>query len=293
MATKTSLLGLTKPDYSENQDIGVINTNMDIIDREIGKRSRAYNLLDNSDFEIAQAGYGGKHGTVIYAADRWPQNDSTARTYSKVIHNGHGALQCTSATRIQQKFTVVSGEDYTAAVIINGILYILNFNADGAGHGHRSGQLYLNYINANTYMFVMPNLAANVVVSEPVVYRGTYTAETLPTYVPNRYAAELAECKRHYQQIIIGNGFLQLCGFGTTSARGLVPITGMRAIPTVNSDKTIRLYDGTNYISTTGISISAMSETAMCLNVSATVVPGTVYTLYPSEIAVISFSADL
>lgn len=29
------------------------------------------NLLDDPDFAIAQAGYGGLHGTQVYAADRW------------------------------------------------------------------------------------------------------------------------------------------------------------------------------------------------------------------------------
>ena len=30
-----------------------------------------HNLLDNSDFRIAQAGYGGMHGIQKYACDRW------------------------------------------------------------------------------------------------------------------------------------------------------------------------------------------------------------------------------
>ena len=32
------------------------------------------------------------------------------------------------------------------------------------------------------------------------LYEGSYTADTLPDYVPKGYAAELAECQRYYQQ---------------------------------------------------------------------------------------------
>lgn len=46
-----------------------------------GKPPEAYtavNLLDNSRFEIAQAGYGGLHGNTKYAADRWTLSGGTA-----------------------------------------------------------------------------------------------------------------------------------------------------------------------------------------------------------------------
>lgn len=154
------------------------------------------NLLDNSDFEIAQAGYGGKHGSKVYAADRWMQNDTTERTYTYTTKNGHGALKCSTATRIQQNLHLVDGQDYTAAFYINNTLYVLNFTANGADNG--SGAIWVNKQSDGTYMFIVSSIPAGGIVSEPVLYIGTYTADTLPPYVPKGYTAELAECSRWY-----------------------------------------------------------------------------------------------
>ena len=160
--------------------------------------SRPRNLLDNSDFEIAQAGYGGYHGAVIYAADRWMQNDSTVRTYEKVTHNGHGALKCASATRIQQKLYLVEGQTYTGAFYINDKLYLHSFTANGGSSG--SGEIWINKQSDGTYMFIISGIPAGGVVSEPVLYPGSYTTDNLPPYVPKGYAAEMAECQRYYIQ---------------------------------------------------------------------------------------------
>lgn len=197
--TYTPNLNLKKPGYDSPADIKDLNDNFDKIDNSVGQLSQqmvnyrtADNLLDNSDFEIARAGYGGYHGSVIYAADRWAQNDSTARTYTKVTHNGHGALKCTSDTRIQQKLYLTDGMPYTAAFLINDRLYLYAFTANKGSNG--SGNVWVNYQSDGTYMFVISGVPANGIISEPVLYPGTYTAETLPPYAPKGYAAELAAC---------------------------------------------------------------------------------------------------
>ena len=154
------------------------------------------NLLDNSDFLVAQAGYGGKHGNVIYAADRWAQNDTTGRTYSSVAKDGHRALKCSTATRIQQKLVLLSGEAYTAACYVDDTLYIVSFTASGGAYG--SGTLQVNCQSDGTYMFIVADIPAGGIVSEPVLYRGSYTSDSLPPYEPKGYAAELAECQRYF-----------------------------------------------------------------------------------------------
>lgn len=156
------------------------------------------NLLDNSGFEIAQAGYGRYHGSTIYAADRWMQNDSTVRTYEKVTRNGHGALKCNASTQIQQKLFLVDGQAYTGAFYINDKLCLRSFRASGGSYG--SGEIWIDYQSDGTYIFVISDIPAGGVVSEPVLYPGTYTAETLPPYVPKGYVAELAECQRYYRR---------------------------------------------------------------------------------------------
>lgn len=155
------------------------------------------NLLDNSDFRIAQAGYGGKHGSIIYAADRWTQNGTTSRIYTYVTKNGHGALKCAAATVIQQKIELTSGVTYTAAVYINDTLNVRTFTANGGEYG--SGALRVNHQSNGRYMFIVSDIPSGGTVSEPVLYQGSYTAETLPPYVPKGYAAELAECRLYYR----------------------------------------------------------------------------------------------
>ena len=49
------------------------------------------------------------------------------------------------------------------------------------------------------------------------LYEGTFTADTLPPYMPKGYAAELAECQRHYYEIPSGTGF-----YGYTGSSGTV-----------------------------------------------------------------------
>lgn len=199
----TEFNGKTSDNYLKKTDTATNSAKLG------GKAPKYYiqprNLLDNSDFEIAQARYGGKHGSTIYAADRWTQNDTTARTYSCVTKNGHGALKCASATRIQQKIELASGVTYTAAVYINDTLNVRTFTANGGEYG--SGALRVNHQSDGTYMFIVSNIPANGIVYEPVLYIGSYTADTLPPYVPKGYAAELAECKRYFE--LLNNGTSQ------------------------------------------------------------------------------------
>lgn len=186
----------------EAGDVGALAEGETAVDSaKLGGKAPEYylqpkNLLDNSDFEIAQAGYGRKHGSKVYAADRWMQNDTTERTYTYTTKNGHGALKCSTATRIQQKLHLVDGQDYTAAFYINNTLYVLNFTANGADNG--SGAIWVNKQSDGTYMFIVSSIPAGGIVSEPVLYIGTYTADTLPPYVPKGYARELAECQQRY-----------------------------------------------------------------------------------------------
>ena len=43
------------------------------------RKAAPRNILDNSDFTnlVAQAGIGGNHGTIAYAADRWILDSGT------------------------------------------------------------------------------------------------------------------------------------------------------------------------------------------------------------------------
>lgn len=161
----------------------------------------AYNLLDNSDFRIAQAGYGGMHGTAKYACDRWLDrygfgvfsfDESKGLTISYGTNHAYATQRIDNASRYH-------GKAMTLAVGM----------ADGTVH-IKSGEWLSNttsfaiyFDNATFYLYTN---SVELVVTEGslsvkwiALYEGSYTAETLPLYVPKGYEAELAECQRYYE----------------------------------------------------------------------------------------------
>lgn len=133
------------------------------------------NFLDNSDFTnlVAQAGIGGNHGTIAYAADRWILDSGTVSyaTGTGLTLNGtiHQKIEHQPAGQTSAFVGVASGEA--------SISY-----ADGAVTITSSGG----------------------VLKWAALYEGEYTAETLPEYHPKGYGAELLECQRYFRWLKIG-----------------------------------------------------------------------------------------
>lgn len=128
------------------------------------------NLLDNSDFTnlVAQAGIGGNHGTVAYAADRWILDSGTVSYEAGVGLTLNGT--------ISQK---------------------LEFHPTGqtsAFVGMVSGDASISYADGAVTI-----TSGGGVIKWAALYEGSYTADTLPPYVPKGYAAELAECRLYYR----------------------------------------------------------------------------------------------
>lgn len=203
-----------------------------------------HNLLDNSNFEIAQAGYPAQHGSTWFVADRWEAeqwpnaamydshfafnaNDggqlvvlqkTTAQIAAKLIGKTITLAVCTEANEILcSSGTVVY--DQPVAQIVNGddwSLQLYFFQSSG------SFQLARFIVNAGK--------TTNI--KWVALYEGEYTAETLPPYVPKGYAAELAECQRYFrkrgQVVTVGTQY-------GSSDSGLISliIDGMRISPTV------------------------------------------------------------
>ena len=132
------------------------------------RKAAPRNLLDNSDFTnmVAQAGIGGNHGTVAYAADRWILDSGTVSYAASVGLTLNGT--------IRQKLENAQAVAYP---------YV----------GMVSGTASINYSNG-----IVTITSGGGVIKWAALYEGAYTAETLPEYNPKGYAAELAECKRYF-----------------------------------------------------------------------------------------------
>lgn len=162
----------------------------------LGSNKTIRNLLDNSDFEIAQAGYGGSHGAQAYACDRW-------KLISGTISHGNAGLTLNGT--IAQVLENAPSGPVTAAASAGTITY-----------------------DASAKTVTIATTEATVI-AWAALYEGSYTADTLPPYTPKGYAAELAECRRYYR----ANEFFN-CSKTNGNYFSISENIEMRIVPTVN-----------------------------------------------------------
>ena len=166
------------------------------------RKAAPRNLLDNSDFTnlVAQAGIGGNHGTIAYAADRWILDSGTVSYEAGVGLTLNGT--------IRQKLEYPPTGETSAFV------------------GMASGAASISYADGAVTI-----TSSGGVLKWAAIYEGEYTAETLPEYHPKGYGAELEECQRYFYRF---NGMLYLTrrGDGYLVATVNFPVT-MRAIPNI------------------------------------------------------------
>lgn len=209
------------------------------------------NLLDNSDFTnpVNQRNFqsGNTVGAYSYFIDRWMTAEEQVITLS-----GDG-LGLKSNKRIYQSTEgIKSGTVMTlAAYLSNGktitLSYEVSYNSDGSWLGINSLEAEGIQLIAETYGGMLRSViyAVNATtVKWAALYEGTYTADTLPPYVPKGYAVELAECQRYYYRSwvestleeakTVDRGWIAVT---TPSYYGATPILAlpqtMRIIPTI------------------------------------------------------------
>lgn len=158
------------------------------------------NQHENPDFGVAQAGYGGAHGVVIYAADRWPLFRATLSSGER----GKIVVSSDSDT----------GQMYHRFFPAPGPVTIGFFDADGnaemvladvpefLGTGPEllaSSSKIQVYVNEKTIQvnYLIPQ-GGSQSFSRMFCYSGSYTAKTLPPWVAPDPVAELLKCQRLY-----------------------------------------------------------------------------------------------
>lgn len=167
----------------------------------IGCNQGTTNLLDNPDFAIAQAGYGGMHGAIQYAADRWVGDQAA--------YNGKagGGIVVTSSgdnVYIHQRFAdYPAGRAMTLATSVNGVV------ACSSGVLPESGtSLFFQNGNTNAYVskeqneIVITVFSGNTLtIDYCILLDGQYTKKTLPPWVAPDPSVELLKCMAYYQTI--------------------------------------------------------------------------------------------
>ena len=259
----TTVLGLKTFAASDPVDYNEINDNYNKIDNGVKTAMQgraAYNLLDNSDFAnpVNQRGrsgtYEGVSNYTTFVIDRW-KTWSTGCTYTLSSAGLQIAnLNASSSDGPWEGLPNperMKGKTYTLAVGYNGGNVACGNVAVPTGtltedkylsavstSGTRPG---VRFVIASTYSSIdfqiLISAGQTVTVEWAALYEGSYTADTLPAYVPKGYAAELAECQRYYYQSWNGSEFNK--GYITreaisSSSLALIefPIE-MRIVPTI------------------------------------------------------------
>lgn len=159
------------------------------------------NLLDNPDFAIAQAGYGGTHGAQVYAADRW-KGSGTGATFAAgsggglSITCGTGSAGCTQvianppAVGAYFSFVVVSGN---TTVIASG-----TWTGTAQDATATAGTLTAA-VNGGSVQISLSS--GNATVDYCALLKGSYTKKTMPPWGKPDPSVELLKCMTYYQTI--------------------------------------------------------------------------------------------
>ncbi len=235
------------------------------------------NLLDNPDFAIAQAGYGGTHGTQVYAADRW-KGSGTGATFAAgsgggiTITCGTDAAGCTQVVAE----TPAVGEHFSFVVVVGGVPLI----ASGAWTGTAqdatatSGTITAT-VNAGSVQISVSSGSATV--DYCMLLYGSYTDKTLPPWEVSDYISELAKCQRRYFKTIDGRqaGYTMYCQGVTVLYGGIKFPVEMRITPTISNIICTDLFSATD--TTTGLSAQLVSAQGFC---AITGINGTIGNVY-------------
>lgn len=205
-------------------------------------------LLINGNFAISQAGYGGKHGTQVYVADRWKDTFNSgsfsAENPGIVMSYGTNHAYCSQILSEQP----MRGETVTASVMTDEFGQLVGtgvFNPDGASIAFKSPDDRLDIQLTTGGVFQLVVVSGSVTIRNARLLRGSYTAKTLPPWEEPDPVEELIKCQLCYRRDWVS---FQVAAKATAAPGFSYPFP-MRTNPTVkiyNSNKK------ENYIGTWG-----------------------------------------
>lgn len=246
------------------------------------------NLLDNSDFrnpvnQREKTDYTNNGYTI----DRW-------EIYSGAV--GVSSLgYITTSGQMFQKIAIPTDKVYTFAIENDaGIALVTGIPANGI-HSATLGNALIKLATIGEYVEVViePSEGHNLAGAYwAALYEGSYTADTLPPYVPKGYAAELTECQRYYYKTVVSNWDGSICV--TIGASAFAPLyinlpTPMRITPTVTNNVTSCDVFGTGIASASITNASVDKSCYACMAEVSSDYGGKII----KPIGTVEFSADL
>ena len=175
------------------------------------------NLLNNSDFRnpVNQRGQTSYSGTA-YTIDRWWMQTDTGT--ASIGDNGLtlATNDSTSCKIMQYVEKLDINKVYTFVIKdTSENVYLIHSVPNGRNEEKTSfGSMIVNTTNLNnenkSAFSISLDLGTTITLVWAALYEGSYTAETLPPYVPKGYATELAECQRYFERL--GSTFSEQIG---------------------------------------------------------------------------------
>ena len=219
----------------------------------LGGKAPAYylqprNLLDNSDFTnpVNQRGATAYNTNNAYAIDRWIIENGTCwvvENFVSVSAGGYLVQRVPAYVMAETKTYTLATMDVSGSVKVAEAAGMVLF--DDGTHGYHTVKIL-----PGEYIWA-------------ALYEGSYTADTLPPYVPKGYGAELTECKRYYN--IIPYDMDDYYVNANTAYPSIYPVSfpEMRIIPTV----TLRESWNTG---SAGVSVGFRTKSSLAFQAAAT-----------------------
>lgn len=272
------------------------------IEKGIVAATPVRNLLDNSDFTnpVNQRGESIYSANGAYTIDRWMMGTGDGSGMVAVGDGYIGLNDNSGYVDIMQIFdnaTKMTGKQYTFAVMRNGATApdILNFTfGTDASVGFSDGCGGLIHFNGDRVYIRATNTGDSwVSFLWAAVYEGTYTAETLPPYVPKGFAVEYAECQRYFVSPV--GRFTPIVLTATTTARMTITTAApMCKVPTatlLNGDNIILNNGSGKVLSVAGVAVDSMEGNHVYLSLTCS--EGPQYAAGSTFATSISLSADI
>ena len=246
------------------------------------------NLLDNSDFRnpVNQRGKT-SYTDNDYTIDRWSIWSANADSSLTLVEGGIAFNPGTGNGTFTQRLpldSLDSAKTYTLAV-----------HKSNGETEVRPGSIAF-YFNNSCHLVTISTIQETIVWA--VLYEGSYTADTLPPYVPKGYAVELAECQRYFW-LCDNSYFSEGCGyaFAPTECRFMIstPQT-MRISPSIIADNNnttsygIKLIINGTILTPTSVSVRRTNN-RLCLTLNGKFTTNAVGVMRIES--QLSFSADL
>ena len=175
-----------------------------------------YNLLDNSDFTnvVNQRGEDEYYGKKSYTIDRWiavaTLRLTVAAGYVSIKNEASGYGGFTQY--LNANYPLKTGEVYTAALklrggdVFCGAVTITEKEYDRAILMDSGATV--RFYGPTNRLIIMFAPGDRLDIEWVAVYKGEYTAETLPAYRQKGYTAELAACQRCFRVLRNASGYV-------------------------------------------------------------------------------------